>query len=280
MKLEKRYAAGRLPAEQLHLVQGDRQRRRPPGDVQRRQLARQLPRTCRARRVWAATTSRSTTRPRVVWEVPYGKGRKWGSGSNAFVNAILGGWRLTGINTMTSGQPINITYAPPAAFQVSHCAHLPARTIVGGDIYSADRSPNRTTSTTRRSSRRASPTPNDPSQPFGNLGRNVARTEGDLQLRRRRAQGLRAAVGIDAARVPGRVLQPVQHDEPGRGPGQRAGEQLRHDHRPVVACAADSVCAEAGVLVAIRPQAQKTGRARWVPTSSPTQWKPSRASHS
>lgn len=115
-----------------------------------------------------------------VWDVPYGKGRKWGSSVNPFVNGVLGGWRLTGINTMTSGQPINISYAAPAAFQVaSSTTYRP--NYVGGDIYSADRSPNRYFNNAAFSAPSVA-TPNDPTQPFGNLGRNVAVTEGIFNL--------------------------------------------------------------------------------------------------
>ncbi|HWQ55963.1 MAG TPA: TonB-dependent receptor [Bryobacteraceae bacterium] len=111
----------------------------------------------------------------VVWDVPYGKGRKWGGQVNRFVDAILGGWRLTGINTMTSGQPINITYSAPTAFQVSSApSYRPY--YLGGDIYSAEKS------ATNYFNKSAFVAPdklnvNDPSQPFGNLGRNIARTE-------------------------------------------------------------------------------------------------------
>jgi hypothetical protein len=115
-----------------------------------------------------------------VWEVPYGRGRKWGSSANGFVNAFLGGWRLTGINTMTSGQPINLSYSPPSAFQVS-----PAPTYrpnyLGGSIYSSEKS---VTNYFNKASVVApsTATPNDPSRPFGNLGRNMGRTEAIFNL--------------------------------------------------------------------------------------------------
>ena len=35
------------------------------------------------------------------------------------LDAVAGGWRLTGINTMTSGLPVNLTYAPSSQLQVS-----------------------------------------------------------------------------------------------------------------------------------------------------------------
>ncbi|WP_157178411.1 TonB-dependent receptor [Terriglobus roseus] len=47
----------------------------------------------------------------IVYDLPYGHGRKFGAGSNNFVNEILGGWQLTLINNMTSGAPINFNYS-------------------------------------------------------------------------------------------------------------------------------------------------------------------------
>jgi hypothetical protein len=46
----------------------------------------------------------------IVYDIPYGHGRRYGSKSNGFVNAVLGGWQTTVINGMTSGLPFNFTY--------------------------------------------------------------------------------------------------------------------------------------------------------------------------
>ncbi len=108
-----------------------------------------------------------------VWEVPYGKGRRYGSSSNWLAQGILGGWRLTGINTMTAGQPINIRYSPPAAVSVSG-APTYRPDYVGGDIYTADRSPNLYLNPAAFA---LPATAANPARPFGNLGRNIGRTE-------------------------------------------------------------------------------------------------------
>lgn len=105
----------------------------------------------------------------VVWELPYGRGRQWGSSTPAIVDGILGGWRLTGINTMTSGQPINITYSPATVGQVSTAPSYRPN-YVGGNIYSADKNQ------ANYFNRAAFALPGS-SEPFGNLGRNIARTE-------------------------------------------------------------------------------------------------------
>ncbi len=103
-----------------------------------------------------------------VWEVPYGKGRKWGSGNNWFVDGVLGGWRLTGINLMTAGQPVNISYSIPSGASVSG-APTYRPNYVGGDIYTDGSNP------AFYLNRAAFAIPGN-SQPFGNLGRNIARS--------------------------------------------------------------------------------------------------------
>jgi hypothetical protein len=40
-----------------------------------------------------------------IWELPFGRGRMWGSGSNKFVNGVLGGWQLSTIFRYNSGLP-------------------------------------------------------------------------------------------------------------------------------------------------------------------------------
>lgn len=46
-----------------------------------------------------------------VYDLPYGHGRRFGASSNGLMNVVLGGWQATLINTVSSGQPINITYS-------------------------------------------------------------------------------------------------------------------------------------------------------------------------
>jgi hypothetical protein len=42
----------------------------------------------------------------IIYELPFGKGRKWGSSWNGATNAILGGWEATVIEKATSGFPV------------------------------------------------------------------------------------------------------------------------------------------------------------------------------
>ncbi|MGI8742511.1 MAG: carboxypeptidase regulatory-like domain-containing protein [Bryobacteraceae bacterium] len=43
-----------------------------------------------------------------IWELPFGQGRKFGSGWNRLVDGIFGGWQLTGVYVIQSGRPIGV----------------------------------------------------------------------------------------------------------------------------------------------------------------------------
>jgi len=114
----------------------------------------------------------------VVYELPFGKGRKYLSGGGALTDHVLGGWQLTLINNMWSGEPINLSYNPAANFQVS-VASIPDwrggisyRPNVIGPVVPPSDQRNVDTNFLDRSKVIA---PTDPSQPFGNAGRNIAR---------------------------------------------------------------------------------------------------------
>jgi hypothetical protein len=45
-----------------------------------------------------------------VWQMPFGRGRKYMSGANAFQDAVLGGWQLSSIYRWNTGLPISSPY--------------------------------------------------------------------------------------------------------------------------------------------------------------------------
>jgi hypothetical protein len=105
----------------------------------------------------------------LIYEMPFGRGRKWGSDWNPVVNALLGGWRTTLINTVRSGFPINLTYSPTAPFQVcSSCTHRPN---ISGPIQDNSYDPFSWFLRGNISE------PTDVTRPFGNAGRNIGRME-------------------------------------------------------------------------------------------------------
>jgi hypothetical protein len=51
----------------------------------------------------------------LVYELPFGRGRKFGGNMNAFEDFALGGWQISAVNTAQGGTPFNISYSPNAA---------------------------------------------------------------------------------------------------------------------------------------------------------------------
>ncbi len=111
-----------------------------------------------------------------VWELPFGRGHKFAANLNPVLEGVLGGWRVVGINTMTSGVPINLSYGPSSTFNVSGSPTY--RPNLTGDPVTP--SSERTISNYLNSATVEIPT--DRTQPFGNSPRNVARSDSFYQL--------------------------------------------------------------------------------------------------
>jgi Carboxypeptidase regulatory-like domain/TonB dependent receptor/TonB-dependent Receptor Plug Domain len=114
----------------------------------------------------------------VVYQIPFGKGRKYGSNMNAAVDAILGGWELNSINTAHTGTPLNVYYTPSTANAVSGLSNdyrgQPfLRPNVSGS--STSQSKSQLVNTYFAGYTFTAPPAN---APFGNLGRNAFRSPG------------------------------------------------------------------------------------------------------
>jgi Carboxypeptidase regulatory-like domain/TonB-dependent Receptor Plug Domain len=55
----------------------------------------------------------------IVYDLPYGKGRAFGSDAPRALQEILGGWQVTLINSSSSGAPVNVSYSPTSFQSVS-----------------------------------------------------------------------------------------------------------------------------------------------------------------
>lgn len=55
----------------------------------------------------------------LVYELPIGHGRRFLDKSSGVVDAMIGGWQVSGINTMQAGTPFNVGYSPNSANAVS-----------------------------------------------------------------------------------------------------------------------------------------------------------------
>lgn len=110
----------------------------------------------------------------LVYDLPFGKGRRYLADGNPFVESALGGWRLTLINTMTSGLPVNLTYNMASVFQAgSSLTYRP--NLTGQPLIQNPDEP------TAYLNPRAVTVPTDRTQPFGNAGRNIVRAPNFFQ---------------------------------------------------------------------------------------------------
>ena len=111
-----------------------------------------------------------------VWDLPFGRERRFMSDAPAVVDAVLGGWQVAGINTIYAGEMVTLTYTPAASFQVSGIQ----QDFRGANNYRPNLTGDPLTPEGQRSpsnylNRDTVVIPTDASQPFGNSPRNNVR---------------------------------------------------------------------------------------------------------
>jgi hypothetical protein len=109
-----------------------------------------------------------------LWNVPVGHGRRFAASMPAVMDAFLGGWALSGINTMASGQTINLTYDPSAAFIATDGSKNSA--IYRPNIIGDPMMPSGQRSITQYFNPATVLVPTDVTHPYGNAGRNIGRS--------------------------------------------------------------------------------------------------------
>ncbi len=112
----------------------------------------------------------------VVYQLPFGKGRKYGSGVSAWEDAVIGGWEFNTINTWHTGLPLNVFYVPNTAQDVTGLSNdyrgqaFQRPNVTGGSI-------SQSTSAMLNNYFAGFTFQNPPANsPFGDLGRNAFRT--------------------------------------------------------------------------------------------------------
>lgn len=113
-----------------------------------------------------------------VWDLPVGRGRWLGGDWHPVLDAIAGGWQINGINTMTSGQPINFRYPLTGSAAITN--NLPSflggialRPNVTCDPMNTGDRPDPTRGYFDASCLQRPPV----WAPFGNAARNIARSD-------------------------------------------------------------------------------------------------------
>jgi hypothetical protein len=92
------------------------------------------------------------------------------------MDAIIGGWQVAGVNRLNAGEPVTLTYTPGATFVVSGIAQdfrgaNNYRPNVSCDPYAQGSAQ----TITNWFNRDCVSVPTEPSQPFGNAGRNTVK---------------------------------------------------------------------------------------------------------
>ncbi len=112
----------------------------------------------------------------VVWDLPVGRGRNYLNDAPLWLDLFVGGWQVAGVNTIAPGEMVTLRYNPLASFQVSGIQQdfrgaNNYRPNVTGDVLA----PEDSRTPQNYLNRDTVVIPTDPSQPFGNAGRNTVR---------------------------------------------------------------------------------------------------------
>jgi hypothetical protein len=115
----------------------------------------------------------------VVWQVPFGKGRTFGAGINSVLDAALGGWELNTINTANTGTPIDVSYSPSAANDVTGLTNdYRGEAILRPNVSGTAASQSKSQKINNYFAGYTFTTPPASAPSFGNLGRNAFRAPG------------------------------------------------------------------------------------------------------
>jgi len=117
----------------------------------------------------------------LVYQLPFGKGRRFVNKMNPILDGVLGGWDINSIITAHTGTPLDVVYAPPTANDVTGLSNdyrgqAFQRPNVSGSAASQSRS--QMLNTYYAGYTFATP---PASAPFGNVGRNSFRSPGYQQ---------------------------------------------------------------------------------------------------
>ena len=117
----------------------------------------------------------------VVYQLPFGKSRKFGASMPAIADAVLGGWELAGINMANSGEPVNVRFDPSTAIDnTGRINDWRGQSIFRPNLIGDPKGAGGPDRLNAYFNRAAFALP-APDQPFGTLGRNAFRAPNLVQ---------------------------------------------------------------------------------------------------
>jgi hypothetical protein len=112
----------------------------------------------------------------VVYQLPFGKGRQYGANMNPVLDAFVGGWELTSINSAHTGTPLDVTYGATGANIVSSLSNdYRGQPFLRPNVTGSAVSQSRSAMLNTYFAGYTFTTP-PASAPYGNVGRNSFRT--------------------------------------------------------------------------------------------------------
>ena len=112
----------------------------------------------------------------LVYQLPFGKSRRFGANWNGLLDAALGGWEVNTINTANSGLPVDVAYTPSSANDVT--GRIPdyrGESVMRPNLVGSPAGATGAAMLNEYFNPAAFAVPS-PSSPFGNEGRNSFRT--------------------------------------------------------------------------------------------------------
>lgn len=110
----------------------------------------------------------------VVFDVPYGHGRRFGKNLAAPLDAVIGGWQMSSIINLQSGQPLNLRYPDMAGILSDGQADFLGNVALRPNLIDGSAGVRAAGSDYTNYFNRANLAIPPVTAPFGNLGRNVA----------------------------------------------------------------------------------------------------------
>ncbi len=108
----------------------------------------------------------------VVWDLPFGKGKRFGSGMPMLADLVLGGWNLSQTTTANSGLPVNLIYNPVSRLQIGTIGNVRAN-VVGDPVLAESSRPIRELYLDRNTVQEVPNNNATVANPYGNVGRNT-----------------------------------------------------------------------------------------------------------
>jgi hypothetical protein len=113
----------------------------------------------------------------VIWEVPFGKGKRFGSGMPLPIDLALGGWNISQTTTANSGLPVNLVYSPVSRLQIGSIGAIRAN-VTGDPVLPDSARPVRELYLNRATVLEVPNNLQAVADPYGNVGRNIVEAPG------------------------------------------------------------------------------------------------------